>query len=154
MTYEQAFSILGILPNANEAQIKTAYRRLAKKYHPDSGIGGNAHAYDLVHSAYDFLMKNPLPKVVQKPRKVVGNLTNNSYSYQNRREREKLEKTFEKQQTEKKEQFARKVEAFKQKEEEKKKESEYAERAAEILRMMLYDGVKQNIPENDTGGER
>ena len=39
MTYEQAFSILGILPNANEAQIKTAYRRLAKKYHPDANPG-------------------------------------------------------------------------------------------------------------------
>lgn len=140
MNYEQAFSILGIMPDANEAQIKSAYRRLAKKYHPDSGIGGNAHAYDLVHNAYEFLIKNPFPKQKPKPRKVVGNLTNSTNSYQNRREREKLEKSYVKQQAEKKEQFAKKVEEFKQKEEEKKKEAEYAERAAEILRMMLYGG--------------
>lgn len=33
--YKDPFSILGISQNADEAEIKSAYRKLAKKYHPD-----------------------------------------------------------------------------------------------------------------------
>ncbi len=33
------FSVLGISPSATEDEIKTAYRRLAKKYHPDLNPG-------------------------------------------------------------------------------------------------------------------
>lgn len=34
------YEILGIPKNATEEEIKTAYRSLAKKYHPDVNIGG------------------------------------------------------------------------------------------------------------------
>ena len=34
------YEILGIPKNATELQIKTSYRNLAKKYHPDVNIGG------------------------------------------------------------------------------------------------------------------
>ena len=37
------FSTLGITPNATEDEIKSAYRKLAKKYHPDVN-GGSAEA--------------------------------------------------------------------------------------------------------------
>ena len=35
------YEILGIPKNATELQIKTAYRNLAKKYHPDVNISGS-----------------------------------------------------------------------------------------------------------------
>ena len=37
------YEVLGIKRDADDAAIKKAYRKLAKKYHPDSN-GGNAQA--------------------------------------------------------------------------------------------------------------
>ena len=35
MKYKDYYEILGVDKKATEAQIKSAYRKLAKKYHPD-----------------------------------------------------------------------------------------------------------------------
>ena len=37
MTDEQAYQILGLSAGASEAEIRTAYRRLMKRVHPDQG---------------------------------------------------------------------------------------------------------------------
>ena len=51
------YDVLGIDRNADEKTIKKAYRKLAKKYHPDTNAG-NADAADKfkeVNEAYDVL---------------------------------------------------------------------------------------------------
>lgn len=53
------FSILGIERNATEQGIRKAYRRLAKKYHPDVNKAANAHEKFIeITEAYEFLIKH------------------------------------------------------------------------------------------------
>ena len=47
------YSILGITKNATESEIKTAYRKLAKKHHPDRG--GNTTKFQEIQEAYSVL---------------------------------------------------------------------------------------------------
>lgn len=51
------YQVLGINKNASPAEIKRAYRKLAKKYHPDSNAGNDkaAEAFKEVNEAYDIL---------------------------------------------------------------------------------------------------
>lgn len=58
------YEVLGVSPDANEEQIKTAYRNLAKQYHPDN-FSGNDTAEQMatekmqeLNEAYDTAMAN------------------------------------------------------------------------------------------------
>ena len=54
------YEVLGLSPGASDDEIKAAYRRLAKKYHPDLN-GGSAEAeakMKEVNEAYTLLIKN------------------------------------------------------------------------------------------------
>lgn len=54
------YEVLGLSPGASEDEIKAAYRKLAKKYHPDLN-GGSADAerkMKEVNDAYTYLIKN------------------------------------------------------------------------------------------------
>ena len=47
------YSILAIRPDASPEEIRAAYRRLAKRHHPD--VGGESIAFRAVQEAYDAL---------------------------------------------------------------------------------------------------
>ena len=51
------FAILGISPNATLDEIRSAYRRLAKEFHPDHYAGGSARFQD-IQEAYTVLGNN------------------------------------------------------------------------------------------------
>lgn len=56
MRFKDYYEILGVEPGAGEAEIKTAYRRLARKYHPDvSKEPGAEEQFKSVNEAYEAL---------------------------------------------------------------------------------------------------
>jgi len=56
MEFKDYYETLGVKPDANEAQIKAAYRKLARKYHPDvSKEAGAEDKFKSVNEAYEVL---------------------------------------------------------------------------------------------------
>ena len=56
MEYKDYYKVLGVDKKASSQEIKKAYRKLAKKYHPDINKAADATAkFQEVNNAYDFL---------------------------------------------------------------------------------------------------
>ena len=50
------YEILGLGRDADDPSIRSAYRILARRYHPDSGIGSNADKFREAAEAYETLI--------------------------------------------------------------------------------------------------
>ncbi|NCX96151.1 MAG: J domain-containing protein [Chitinophagia bacterium] len=62
MARQDYYTTLGITPAATEHDIKSAYRRLVKKYHPDVNANSNAHTRFIeIQNAYKTLI-DPISK--------------------------------------------------------------------------------------------
>ncbi len=56
MEFKDYYQILGVEPGAGDSEIKTAYRRLARKYHPDvSKEAGAEDQFKAINEAYEAL---------------------------------------------------------------------------------------------------
>ncbi|TWT23781.1 J domain-containing protein [Luteimonas marina] len=56
MQFKDYYNVLGVEPNAGDAEIKSAYRRLARKYHPDvSKEAGAEDKFKAINEAYEAL---------------------------------------------------------------------------------------------------
>lgn len=56
MEFKDYYATLGVEPGAGDAEIKTAYRRLARKYHPDvSKEAGAEEKFKAINEAYEAL---------------------------------------------------------------------------------------------------
>ena len=76
---DDPYQVLGVTPDASDEEIKQAYRRLAKKYHPDRNPGDEEAARQMqrINAAYEQI-KNP-----EKARPNSGSYGYNPYgSYQ------------------------------------------------------------------------
>ena len=56
MKYQDYYQILGVPRHADEGEIKKAYRKLARKYHPDVNQGADSEEkFKQVNEAYEVL---------------------------------------------------------------------------------------------------
>ncbi len=53
---EDLYAILGVPRDADESEIRSAHRTLAKKYHPDAGTGSSSERFRSIQDAYDVLI--------------------------------------------------------------------------------------------------
>ncbi|MDO4940835.1 MAG: DnaJ domain-containing protein [Erysipelotrichaceae bacterium] len=83
------YDVLGVPRNASEEQIKEAYRKLAKKYHPDLNPGDTVAAEKMkeINAAYEQI-KNPnsyqQQQYYQQQSSNYNNYNTNNYSNNNR----------------------------------------------------------------------
>ena len=75
------YKVLGLSPGASDEEVKTAYRKLAKKYHPDLNPGNDraAERMNEINAAYDQI-KNPQSQ--QEPSYGGGSPYGSDYGYQ------------------------------------------------------------------------
>ncbi|WP_424363081.1 J domain-containing protein [Methylocystis parvus] len=56
MASADPYAVLGVARTATKAEIKSAYRRLALKLHPDNKVTGSHEAFIELSSAYEFVL--------------------------------------------------------------------------------------------------
>lgn len=139
----QACAILGVSEFATEEEIKSAYRALVKRYHPDTGNTQNTQYYQSVVQAYEYLKTHPMT-VSRNYGRVLGKSSVSSkstFSYSSMREYAAFEKGYKRQKEARKVQFEQRIEEEKKKQEayDKAMEAIRAIRMAEALKAMIQE---------------
>ena len=83
MTHNDAIKFLGLKQQAKEPEIKTAYRQMAARLHPDAG--GPAHLFVMLREAYEVALRGdcqPRPEPEVKPNYTCAH--DYSYTYNNK----------------------------------------------------------------------
>jgi curved DNA-binding protein CbpA len=52
---DDLYAILGVGRAADESEIRSAHRRLVRKYHPDAGVGSSEERFRKIQDAYEVL---------------------------------------------------------------------------------------------------
>ena len=60
------YSVLGVPKNANDTDIKKAYRKLAKRYHPDKNKDSSEEKMAQINKAYEILSDKKLKEEYDK----------------------------------------------------------------------------------------
>jgi curved DNA-binding protein CbpA len=74
------YKVLGVDLNATEKQIKEAYHKLAKKYHPDLNQGKTSEVFKEMSAAYDILSDPTKKKLYDETRGVFNNQNNHQHN--------------------------------------------------------------------------
>ena len=148
---KEACSILGISVNSTMADIKSAYKNLAKKYHPDSGNTEDVSTYYRVTEAYGYLCDVSRN---QTSARVVGNVVGNPTGtdknwYSTRKnEHDNFEKQYKKLKEQRAREFKKHVEEYNKKEEKRKKQQEEYDKAMKAIDAILVaEAIKAMINE-------
>ena len=65
-TKRDYYEVLGVNKNATDEELKKAYRKMAKKYHPDINKSPEAtEMFQKVNSAYEFLTEENIQRYNQ-----------------------------------------------------------------------------------------
>lgn len=68
------YNILGLSKEANAAEIKSAYRQLAMKYHPDQNSGPEAHKQFVAINAAYSVLSDPFKRKLYDVRRQAGSV--------------------------------------------------------------------------------
>ena len=60
-TKRDFYEVLGVNKSASKDEIKSAYRKLAKKYHPDNKETGDEAKFKEIQEAYDIIKNTYSP---------------------------------------------------------------------------------------------
>lgn len=134
---EEACRILNVPYNAEEADIKSSYKTLAKRYHPDATDRPDSTRTEIfmqINEAYEYLLNCPSPdrieSAIRSSRVIGGSHKYSQFSSSSSDDYNRFQKKYEKRQAEKKQEFKQKQADFAEKE--AKAEADY-ERAMSAI---------------------
>jgi len=78
LNYSESVSILGLNSGASPEEIKNAYRKLAKQYHPDVYKLDKGEKFQRISLAFQFLRENPSPPYQRNSQKRYSNVQENN----------------------------------------------------------------------------
>lgn len=156
-TRQEACAALGLSVYATTDQIKTAYKELVKKYHPDVTGKDDATIYNTITEAYQFLISETNGKVLTHSRVVGKAKSASTYGHRaSNAEYTAFQKKAEKAKQRKAEEFEKKQKEFAAKYEKQEADYKRAMEAIDAIRVAraIQSMVWANGLGKDNGDDR